>query len=191
MAAQTAQAIELGATLPAVSDRKARQPTGSKRARHARCHQGAGHPVPVAGDPYPHTTDQHADTNGGGVIAAIRAAPDAMKVARPVRRAARGNGPRAIWSPQPPCDPYIIGTGHCSAICTSSSAPRVWSGCCTCVAGTATPRRRPWPVCGPTCGSRSPAAQGTEMDRHLTITETLGGQVYFCDSASAWQRGTN
>jgi transposase, IS30 family len=33
--------------------------------------------------------------------------------------------------------------------------------------------------------------QGTEMARHLTITESLGTPVYFCDSHSPWQRGTN
>jgi IS30 family transposase len=33
--------------------------------------------------------------------------------------------------------------------------------------------------------------QGTEMARHLTITATLGTPVYFCDSRSPWQRGTN
>jgi transposase, IS30 family len=33
--------------------------------------------------------------------------------------------------------------------------------------------------------------QGTEMARHLTITRTLGAAVYFCDSHSPWQRGSN
>lgn len=33
--------------------------------------------------------------------------------------------------------------------------------------------------------------QGTEMARHLKITETLGAPVFFCDSHSPWQRGTN
>lgn len=33
--------------------------------------------------------------------------------------------------------------------------------------------------------------QGTEMARHLKITETLGTPVFFCDSHSPWQRGTN
>jgi IS30 family transposase len=33
--------------------------------------------------------------------------------------------------------------------------------------------------------------QGTEMARHRTITETLGTPVYFCDSRSPWQRGSN
>jgi transposase, IS30 family len=33
--------------------------------------------------------------------------------------------------------------------------------------------------------------QGTEMARHLFITKTLGAPVYFCDSRSPWQRGTN
>jgi transposase, IS30 family len=33
--------------------------------------------------------------------------------------------------------------------------------------------------------------QGTEMARHLTITATLGAPVYFCDSRSPWQRGSN
>jgi len=33
--------------------------------------------------------------------------------------------------------------------------------------------------------------QGTEMARHITITKTLGAPVYFCDSCSPWQRGSN
>lgn len=33
--------------------------------------------------------------------------------------------------------------------------------------------------------------QGTEMARHLTISESLGAPVYFCDSHSPWQRGSN
>ena len=33
--------------------------------------------------------------------------------------------------------------------------------------------------------------QGTEMARHLTITESLGAPIYFCDSRSPWQRGSN
>jgi transposase, IS30 family len=33
--------------------------------------------------------------------------------------------------------------------------------------------------------------QGVEMARHLTITQSLGAPVYFCDSRSPWQRGSN
>jgi transposase, IS30 family len=33
--------------------------------------------------------------------------------------------------------------------------------------------------------------QGTEMARHLTITRSLGAPVYFCNSHSPWQRGSN
>lgn len=33
--------------------------------------------------------------------------------------------------------------------------------------------------------------QGTEMARHLTITSSLGMPIYFCDSRSPWQRGSN
>jgi len=33
--------------------------------------------------------------------------------------------------------------------------------------------------------------QGTEMARHLAITKSLGAPVYFCDSRSPWQRGSN
>ncbi len=33
--------------------------------------------------------------------------------------------------------------------------------------------------------------QGTEMARHLTIARSLGVPVYFCDSHSPWQRGSN
>jgi IS30 family transposase len=33
--------------------------------------------------------------------------------------------------------------------------------------------------------------QGTEMARHTTIAKTLGVAVFFCDSRSPWQRGSN
>ena len=33
--------------------------------------------------------------------------------------------------------------------------------------------------------------QGTEMARHTTIAKTLGVSVFFCDSRSPWQRGSN
>jgi IS30 family transposase len=33
--------------------------------------------------------------------------------------------------------------------------------------------------------------QGTGMARHLTITRSLGAPVFFCDSHSPWQRGSN
>jgi IS30 family transposase len=33
--------------------------------------------------------------------------------------------------------------------------------------------------------------QGTEMARHTEITAVLGTPVYFCDSHSPWQRGSN
>ena len=33
--------------------------------------------------------------------------------------------------------------------------------------------------------------QGTEMARHLAITATLEAPIYFCDSRSPWQRGSN
>lgn len=33
--------------------------------------------------------------------------------------------------------------------------------------------------------------QGTEMARHLEITQATGTRIYFCDSASPWQRGSN
>lgn len=32
--------------------------------------------------------------------------------------------------------------------------------------------------------------QGTEMARHIAITDKLGAPVYFCDSRSPWQRGS-
>ncbi|MEV6096221.1 IS30 family transposase [Nocardia sp. NPDC051981] len=33
--------------------------------------------------------------------------------------------------------------------------------------------------------------QGTEMARHRTIAQSIGAPVYFCDSHSPWQRGSN
>jgi IS30 family transposase len=36
-----------------------------------------------------------------------------------------------------------------------------------------------------------PRDQGTEMARHIEITKSLGIPVYFCDSHSPWQRGSN
>lgn len=33
--------------------------------------------------------------------------------------------------------------------------------------------------------------QGTEMAHHVTISRSLGAQVYFCDPRSPWQRGSN
>ena len=33
--------------------------------------------------------------------------------------------------------------------------------------------------------------QGTEMARHLATSAELGAPVYFCDSRSPWQRGSN
>jgi IS30 family transposase len=33
--------------------------------------------------------------------------------------------------------------------------------------------------------------QSAEMAHHLSITETPGAPVYFCDSRSPWQRGSN
>jgi IS30 family transposase len=33
--------------------------------------------------------------------------------------------------------------------------------------------------------------QGTEMARHRTITRSHGAPVFFCDSHSPWQRGSN
>jgi len=33
--------------------------------------------------------------------------------------------------------------------------------------------------------------QGTEMARHVATTEVLGMPVYFCDSRSPWQLGSN
>ena len=33
--------------------------------------------------------------------------------------------------------------------------------------------------------------RGAEMARHLTITQSLGAPVYFCDSRSPWQSASN
>lgn len=33
--------------------------------------------------------------------------------------------------------------------------------------------------------------QGTEMARHVEITQATGTRIYFCDSGSPWQRGSN
>lgn len=33
--------------------------------------------------------------------------------------------------------------------------------------------------------------QGTEMARHLDITQATGTRIYLCDAGSPWQRGSN
>ena len=109
------------------------------------------------------------------------------QVARPVRRAGRGNGSGAIPTPRPGPTPTS------SAKTRAPRSARWWNG------------RPGWSDC---CIFRSalkarladlPAAllrsitwdQGTEMARHLTIAQSLGAPVYFCDSRSPWQRGSN
>jgi hypothetical protein len=62
---------------------------------------GAGNPLPLAREQHSHTVDQQRRNFSSCLAAAIRGAPDAMKVARPVRRAGRGNEPGAIPTPRP------------------------------------------------------------------------------------------
>ena len=68
------------------------------------------------------------------------------------------------------------------------------SGCSTSGAATATRctrhSSRNWPTCRPVCSIHH-LGPGVEMARHLSITASIGAQIYFCDSRSPWQRGSN
>ena len=68
--------------------------------------------VSVAGGQHPHTVDQHSGDLGHRITVAVRGAPDAMRVARPVRRAGRGNGPGAIPAPRPGPTPTSSAPGN-------------------------------------------------------------------------------
>jgi transposase, IS30 family len=76
-----------------------------------------------------------------------------------------------------------------------SSARPGWCVCCTCLSATAracTPRCAPaWPIFRRAMLRSITWDQGTEMARHTEIAASLGVAVYFCDSHSPWQRGTN
>jgi len=88
----------------------------------------AGIELSVASEQHPHTLDQHSGHLGDRIAVAVRGAPDAMRVARPVRRAGRGNGPGAILTPRPGSTPTSSErAGPRSARSSSAAAdPRSW-----------------------------------------------------------------
>ncbi len=81
MVAQAAQANHVVGALPVVSDRQARQPSGSRRDRHARHHHRRGHPLSVVGEQHPHTMVGHRGNHGSRIAVAVRGTPDALRVA--------------------------------------------------------------------------------------------------------------
>lgn len=131
MVAQAAQANHVGGSLPAVPDRQAREPSGSGRDHHVRHHYRCGHPLSVAGEQHPHTLVQHRGNYGSRIAVAVRGAPDAMRVARPVRRAGRGNGPGAILAPRPGPTPTSSAPVVPRSALLSNGPPgsRSWSTC--------------------------------------------------------------
>ena len=117
-----------------------------------------------------------------------------MRVARPVRRADRGNE-RDYSRSFPRSDPYIIGEDQASAIGTlierTTTAIRLLhlpSPDADALHAAITARMADLP------SGLLPSItwdQRTEMARHLSISKDLGAQVYFCDPRSPWQRGSN
>jgi hypothetical protein len=101
MVAQKAQTNHVGGTPSPVPDRTARQSSGSGRDHHVRRGGGASYPLPLAREQHSHTVDQQRRSPRSRIAAAVPGAPDAMKVARPVRWAGRGNGSGAIPTPRP------------------------------------------------------------------------------------------
>ena len=122
--------------LPAIPHRKAGEPPGSRRDHHVRRDHGAGNPVPLAREQYPHTMGQQHRDLGSCVTVAIRGAPDAMRVARPVRRAGRGNGPGAIPAPRPGPTPTSSASATLPRSAPWSNAPPATRCWCTCPTGT-------------------------------------------------------
>ncbi|WP_428833722.1 IS30 family transposase [Mycobacterium avium] len=106
-------------------------------------------------------------------------------------------GKRARSNPgtAPRSDPYIIGNNHLSAIGTLVERqtrmlrlvhlPRSDADS---LHAALVARMKDLP---PTLMRSITWDQGTEMARHLATTDKLGAPVYFCDSRSPWQRGTN
>ena len=74
---------------------------GSGRDHHVRRGNGAHHWLPLARAQYPHTLGQHRRDPSFLHNTVVRAAPDTMRVTRPVRRAGRANRPPVIRTPRP------------------------------------------------------------------------------------------
>ena len=75
--------------LPGRSATRDSSPQGRGIARHGRDHHvrrdhGAGNPIPLAREQYPHTMGQQHRDLGSCVTVAVRGEPDAVRVARPV-----------------------------------------------------------------------------------------------------------
>ena len=118
-----------------------------------------------------------------------------MKVARPVRRAGRGNEPGVIPTPRP-------GPTPTSSVRISARRSARSSSGETRMVRLLHLLQRDGEALHDALKARMadlPAVllrsitwdQGAEMARHLTITQSLGAPVYFCDSRSPWQRGSN
>ncbi len=160
MTTQTAQTDHVGGSLPAFPDRQARQSSAREWDRHVRYHHRSDHSVSVAGEQHPHTLDQHSGDFGPCLTVAVRGAPDAMRVARPVRRAGRGNGPGVILAPRPGPTPTSSDRTTVPPSAPSSSGRPATSSSCICPPTTrssCTPRSS-W--CSGSyrhgCGGRSP-----------------------------------
>jgi hypothetical protein len=98
----------------------ARRPGRSTPAKPARCPRGPGswrHSLELAREQYPHTMGQHR-RNPCSCITRQSVERRTIRVARPVRRAGRGNGPGIISDTAPRSDPYIVGSNCRSAIAT-------------------------------------------------------------------------
>lgn len=123
-----------------------------------------------------------------------------MRVARPVRRAGRGNGPgkRAGSNPgtAPRSDPYIIGANSSSAIGTLVERstrftillhlPNDHTTDTVAAAMIAAMSELPAHLRRTITWDR-----GSEMANWRDIKLKLQAPVYFCDPHSPWQRGTN
>lgn len=101
---------------------RARGPSGNRGDRHVRHDHRRGHPLSVAGQ-HPHTVVGHRGNHGFRIAVEVRGAPDAMRVARLMRRVGRGKRARSNPGTAPRSAPYIIGVSGRSAIATPVERP--------------------------------------------------------------------